>query len=141
MNQRSNLSAAGYLLLVFLSGVLVGVFSYRLYMVNTVVSGSGTTKTARSPDDYRKKAVEEMTRRLKLSPDQVSSLQSIMDETRQHYRDVHERQKPELKTIETEHHQKIMAMLNEGQRAEYLKMHEERERRRQAENQAKQQQK
>jgi len=129
---RRSVSAAGYLLLVFLSGVLVGVFSYRLYMVNTVNSGTVNTKAApRNPEEYRKRAVAEMTRRLKLSPDQVANLQRIMDETRQHYREAHERQKPELKAIESEQQAKVTAMLNDAQRAEYQKMREERERRRQ----------
>lgn len=132
MIRRSNLSTAAYLLLVFLSGVLVGVFSYRLYMVNTVQSGSvARTQPPRSPEEYRKRAVAEMTARLKLSSDQVNTLQQIMDATRQRYHDLRERQKPDLKAIETEHYQRVLAMLSEPQRAEYEKMRAEREKRRQ----------
>ena len=49
MTRRSNLATAVYLMLVFLSGVLVGVFAYRLYMVNTVISGS--QRPPRSPEE------------------------------------------------------------------------------------------
>lgn len=127
MSKRSTLSAAVYLLLVFLSGALVGAFSYRLYTVNTVYSG----RPPRSPEEYRRKYVEETTARLKLSPDQVTSLQQILDATRQRYHDVHERYRPELKAIENEQYKNILSMLTEPQRAEYEKMRAERERRRQ----------
>jgi hypothetical protein len=131
VTKRSNLSTAMYLLLVFLSGVLVGVFSYRLYMVNTVQSGSVARTPPRNPEEYRKRAVAEMTARLKLSADQVGTLQQIMDETRQRYHDLRDRQRPDLKAIEADHYQRIRAMLTEPQRAEYDKMRAEREQRRQ----------
>jgi hypothetical protein len=127
VSNRSSLSAAVYLLLVFLSGALVGIFSYRLYTANTVYS----SRIPRNPEEYRRKYVEETTTRLKLSGDQVANLQQILDETRQRYHDVHERYRPELKAIETDQYKKILSMLTETQRAEYENMRAERERRRQ----------
>lgn len=132
MSRRSSLSAIVYLLLVFLSGALVGIFSYRLYTATTVYSERG--RPPRSPEEYRKRYVEETTTRLNLTADQVSNLQHILDETRQRYHDVHERYRPELKAIETDQYKKILAMLTESQRTEYEKMRAERERRRQAQN-------
>lgn len=129
MTRKASLSAVVYLALVFLSGALVGAFGYRLYMVNTVSSNT------RSPEDYRRHYVTEMNGRLHLSQEQVSNLQRIMDETRQQYRDLHDRQKPEIKGIEAQQYQKILAILGEPQRAEYEKMRAERERRRKQEKQ------
>jgi hypothetical protein len=43
--KRSTLSTAFYVLLVFLSGAVVGAFAHRLYVVNTVVSAK--------PDEVR----------------------------------------------------------------------------------------
>lgn len=131
MSKRSNLTTAIYLFIVFLSGILVGAFGHRLYMVNTVLS---VNRQPRTPEEYRRRYVEEMTSRLKLSTGQVASLQRIMDETRQRYRAVHETYRPELKTIETEQYQKVRAMLTEPQRGEYERMRAERARRRQQEN-------
>lgn len=139
MSKRSTLSTALYLSLVFLSGMLVGVFSYRLYMVNTVQS-SVRQQPPRTPEEYRKKMVAELSGRLKLTSDQVDHLQRIMDETRDRYREARERQRPELKAIEDAQHQKIVAMLTEPQRTEYEKMWAERERRREAERKKQQQQ-
>jgi Spy/CpxP family protein refolding chaperone len=127
VTRRSNLTTAVYLLLVFLSGALVGVFAYRLYMVNTVMSEA---RPPRNPDEYRRLYVEEMTARLKLSPDQVGQLQEIMDGTRQRFREVHERYRPEMTAIEGEQYHSIRSMLDDTQRAEYEAMRAERERRR-----------
>ena len=143
MSNRSSLSAAAYLLVVFLSGVVVGVFSYRLYMVKTVQSSAAVAPRPLTPEEYRARAVATLTSRLKLTGEQVTSLQQIMDETRQRYHELRDRmreqQRPELKAIETEHYQRILAILTEPQRAEYDKMRAEREKRRQAEKKGKQQ--
>ena len=61
--KRTGLSAGLYLLLVFLSGVAVGGFSLRLYMMNTVLAGQNPTK----PDDFRRDYLKEMRARLSLS--------------------------------------------------------------------------
>lgn len=127
--RRSKLATFGYLILVFLSGMLVGGFAYRLYSVKTVMS---STERPRSPDEYRNRYVREMTARLKLAPAQVQSLQQIMDETRDRFHAMRERFAPEMKVIEEEQRQKITTMLNGSQRAEYEKMRLERERRRAA---------
>jgi hypothetical protein len=113
--------------LVFLSGALVGAFAYRLYMVRTVSSGS----MAKNPEEYRKRAIEEMTTRLRLSAEQVSSVQQIYDDTRRRFRELHEKQRPDYRVIENDQYQRILALLTDPQRVEYQKMREERDRRRQ----------
>ncbi|MCL4401265.1 MAG: hypothetical protein M1436_01185 [Acidobacteria bacterium] len=127
MIRRSSLFAGIYVLVVFLSGALVGAFAYRLYMVQTVISGP----RPRTPEEYRRNYVREMTHRLKLSQEQVTHLQQIMDETRLRYRELHDKERPAMKLIEDEQYQKVREMLNESQRAEYETMRAEREKRRQ----------
>jgi len=118
--RRSNLATLVYLLLVFVSGAVVGGFANRLYMMNTVKADSAAT---RSRTDFRKQYVQEMRTRLHLTDPQVAELQQIMDTTGQHFRDLH-------KSIEDEHVRKVVAMLDDSQKAEYAKMREERDRRR-----------
>jgi hypothetical protein len=127
VTRRPSVTTAAYLLMVFLSGALVGAFAYRLYMVNTVIS---ETRPPRNPEEYRRRYVEEMTTRLKLSTDQVGQLQAIMDRTRQRMNDVRERSMPLFKALETEQYEQVRAILDETQRAEYENMRAERERRR-----------
>jgi hypothetical protein len=130
VTNRSKFSATGYLLVVFLSGLLVGGFAYRLYSVRSV--SSSTARPRLTPEEYRARAVKEMTTRLKLSSDQVQQLGQIMDRTQERYREAHERFWNEARTFETAQHEKIRTMLSDTQRAEYQKMLEERERRRHA---------
>ncbi|MCL5745653.1 MAG: hypothetical protein M1541_17300 [Acidobacteria bacterium] len=122
MIKRSNLSATLYLLIVFISGMVVGAFAHRLYTMNSV-----SANTARTPEEWRAKYVGDMTRRLGLNTPQVGALQKILDETRQRYRQLHDKSKPEMKAIQDEQTQKIRAILDERQQAEYEKMRLERE--------------
>ncbi len=131
--RRSSLTAVVYLVLVFLSGALVGAFAYRLYRVGSVSSNAAP----RSPEEYRKHAIEEMSSRLHLSPEQVSNIQQIYDETRQRFRELHDKHRPEYRVIEDSQYQKILAVLTEPQRIEYQKMRDERERHRQQDKKGK----
>jgi hypothetical protein len=125
--RSSRLATAGYLLLVFLSGALVGGFAYRLYSVKSVNS---STDRPRSPEEYRNRYIQEMTTQLKLDQAQVQSLQQIMDQTRQQYHDLRQQIAPQMKALEDGQSQKIRAMLNDTQRVQYEKMRLERERHR-----------
>ena len=128
--KRTTLSTGLYVLLVFLSGAVVGAFAHRLYMVNTVVSAK--------PDEVRHHILDEMRTRLSLSDDQVKQLNAIMDSTKARYHEVKERwdkqsrqaAKPELKAITEDQAEKIKTILSEPQRVEYEKYRAERQKRR-----------
>jgi len=117
--RRSNLAMLLYLLLVFASGIVVGGFANRLYMMRSVNAASAPKGRA----DFRDKYIKEMRTRLKLSEPQVAELQQILEATDHSLRDMH-------KSIDAEHAQKVTAMLNDSQRVEYAKIREEREQRR-----------
>ncbi len=122
--RRATYLAGLYLFLVFASGVVVGAFGYR-YMTKSV----GATGP-RTPEEYRNHYVSEMRTRLKLSPDQVTRLNSILDATREEYRAFRLKYKPEMQAIQDEQVRRINGILSHDQRAEYDKMREERERNR-----------
>ena len=113
-----------YLGLVFVAGLAVGVFGQRLYASKTVQAESRPA----TPDQWRARYTADMQTRLGLNPEQVSQLTVILDETRQKYRELKERQRPDMKRVQDEQVSKINAMLNESQRAEYARMREEKER-------------
>lgn len=121
----TRLSIILYVGLIFASGVLVGVFGQRLYTVNTTVKAKGQQP---KPDEWRKRYMGEMQSRLKLRSEQMSKLNSILDETRARFHEVRERSKPELDAIRAQQIEKIRAMLDDSQKPEYDKMREERER-------------
>ena len=127
MTKRPIFTTRLYLALVFLSGILVGGFGVRLYTLSPV----SASVNPRSPEEFKRRYIDEMHARLHLSDQQVKQLGPILDETRQRYREFHERYKPELKAIQNQQVGKIRSILTEGQQPEYSKMLEEREKLRQ----------
>jgi uncharacterized protein YeaO (DUF488 family) len=116
--RRSNLTLAFYLLLVFLSGVFAGGFSYRLYTLRA----SNPKTPPRRPEEFRQRYLREMRTRLHLSDQQVTQLDSIMENARARYNAFREQHKSE---IDTERVEKVRAILSEAQRLEYEKVRRE----------------
>jgi len=119
--RRSNVATLVYLLVVFASGAVVGGFANRLYMAKTV---SATVNAPRNRAELRKQYIQDMRSRLHLTDAQVTELQQIMDATGQRMHEMH-------KTIEDQHIRKVVAILDDRQKAEYAKMRAEREKHRQ----------
>ena len=126
---RSKLSAALYLVLVFLSGTLVGGFAYRLYSVNTV-----TATVSRRPDpvEWRKRYMEEMRTQVKTNADQEAQIDKILDETRAAFAEIHEREKQEAQKMQDAQIARIFDLLRPDQKPLYAKLRAEREQRRKA---------
>lgn len=120
--RRTNLATLVYLAVVFASGVVVGGFAVRLYMARSV--GAVVQSAPPSRAELRKQYVQEMRDRLRLTDPQITELKKIMDDTGQRMHEMH-------KSIGDEHVRKVIAMLNDTQRAEYAKLREERDRHRQ----------
>ena len=128
--KRSSLSTWVYLLLVFASGVALGVFSDHLYTAKTVLAK--TVAARNDPNEFRRKYMEEMRTRLKLDAKQVSTLSQILDETGVQMRDLHEKYRPEMTSIHNAQVDRVRRILTIDQRSEYQKMLDEREAKRQA---------
>jgi hypothetical protein len=124
---RSRLSAAIYLALVFASGVLVGGFANRLYMNTRSVSAAPRT----TPDEWRKRYVNDIREKVKLDEQQIQQLQQILDSTRQRYHQLREVEKNQAQAIQADQTTQIRAMLRDDQKPLYENWRAERERRRQ----------
>jgi hypothetical protein len=121
--RRSNLTTLLYLLLVLLSGAVLGVFGYRVYITKVNAATAGPGPGRHNHAEFRQHYINEMRSRLHLTDAQVTELQQIMDATDQQFRQMR-------RSIDAGHRQKVLAMLDANQKAEYTKMIEERERRR-----------
>ncbi len=121
-----------YLLMVFAGGAGVGVFADRLYTAKTVRADTRAIPP-RNPDDFRKRYVEELKKRLKLDTSQVEKLSGILTATQKRMHDLHERDRPEMTAIHQEQVDRVNEILTAPQRTEYDRMREEREKRRAAE--------
>jgi hypothetical protein len=123
---RSKFSAALYLVLVFLSGALVGGFTYRLYSVNTV------SATARRPDpvEWRKRYMDEMRTQVHTDADQEAQINQILDETGAAFAKIREEEKQKYQDEQNAQIAKIFQLLRSDQRPLYAKLRAEREARR-----------
>jgi hypothetical protein len=119
-----------YVLLVFLSGVMVGAVGYRLYATRTVTA---TVQPKMKPEEWRRHVVEDMRTRLKLNDDQVNKLQAAFDSTRQRFVASDQQNKAERKAIIEEQHQTIRSFLTDEQRAAYDRFLAERQEKRRLE--------
>ena len=109
---KNKFSALASLLLVFLSGTLVGAVSYRLYMVNTVNSG---TLPKRDPEEVRKRRINEMRDRVKLDEPQVAKLNEIYDHTRESFHLLKKQGDEQAHGIWDKHRESIRAILRPDQ--------------------------
>lgn len=121
--KKGSLTIAFYVLLVFVGGVAVGGFGHRLYMVKTV---SATTKK-KTPEDYRRAYMAEMKERLNLTDTQAKDIEVALDATRDRYRALRERTKPDMDKIQADQTAKIRGILSAEQMKEYDTMRAERE--------------
>jgi len=126
---KSKLSAFLYLLMVFLSGALVGAFSYRLYMVQSVQSSRGATAPARKadPEEIRRTIVADMRDKIKLDNAQVEQLNKIFDRTREEFDEHHRKWNEEGAKIRDNQVAAIKAILRPDQIALYDKYRAERD--------------
>jgi hypothetical protein len=124
---KRSLTVPLYVLLVFLSGVMVGAVGHRLYNARSV---NATAQPKMKPEDWRRHVVEDMRTRLKLDDEQVQKLQAAFDATRLKFSDYDQRAKAERKSIIESQHQTIRSFLNDQQRAEYDKYLLERQQKR-----------
>lgn len=121
--KRANLSVIVYVVLVFLSGALVGVVGFDLYNARAA-SAKGEPC---SPEALRQRYRDELRTRLQLSADQIRKLDVILNDTHNRFVALRDKYKPEVTAIQNEHADSIRAILDERQRAEYEKLRQERE--------------
>ena len=138
---KSKFSAFLSLLLVFLSGSLVGAFAYRLIAVNTVLTSgvNGPRPQRPDPEEVRKRLDAEMRDRVKLDDQQIAKYNKILDETHEEFEQIHKKANDETHALRERQAEKVNAILREDQKplnAQLRAEHAERERKRhQAEKQ------
>lgn len=115
---KTRSSALLSLVLVFLSGTLIGAVSYRLYMVNTVASNGnppGRPQGKMDPEEVRKRRVREMQEKVKLDDDQVVKLNVIYDNMRQQFEALKKRGDAEARGLWEKQRDAIRAILRPDQ--------------------------
>src|SRR5580698_6452555 len=125
MLSRSRVTIALYLVLVFASGILVGVESHRLY---------ATTSTARansSPQnmgEFRRRYLDGMKTQVGVSDTQLTQINNILEDTRNKVNELAALEKPLHDRIQQEHIDQIKDLLTPQQKIAYDNWRAERER-------------
>ena len=134
---RKSLPIAFYLLLVFVSGAVVGALGYRTYNPPT----ARTVSAPQSQSEFRKQYLDESRTRLNLTPDQVTKLAAILDDTENRWARSREQANEEIRQIRDEHFERVRMILTPEQLPKYEVLRKERmARTKQQQDQQKQQQ-
>lgn len=112
------------LLAVFGSGIVVGAIGYHSYTTKSV--GAVNKVPPRDPQEWRRQYTEEITSRLQLDPTQTGHLNGILDETRNRFKDLKDREHREADQIKARQTEEIRAILAPAQVAEFEKFRAER---------------
>ena len=114
---RTRYSAALYLILVFASGILVGVVSHRLYVTTTV--NATVPQAPRSMAEFRKKYLAEMRAKVGIDDTQLNSVNKILDDAKSKFDDLHKKETVLHDAISKEQVDSISALLNPQQKVAY----------------------
>lgn len=120
---RSRLTATLYLILVFASGILVGIVAWRLYSTNTAIASTSTRST-----EFRKRYLAGMREKVGVNETQIVEITKILNDTKAKLDALDAQEKPLHDKIQQEHVDAIKALLNDQQKLAYDKWREERER-------------
>jgi hypothetical protein len=135
---KYKLSAVLSLLVVFLSGSVLGAVAYRLYAVNSVQGVDvGRKQPKMSPEEFRKHYVEEFRTKVKMDDQQIATLQQILDETRAAGHKMREKMNAEGEAIQAAQVEKINAILRPDQLPLYASLRAEFKRQRELRDQHK----
>src|ERR1700722_20423045 len=121
---RTRISIVLYLILVFASGIIVGIVSHRLYATNT----ASANNTPQSMTEFRKRYLDGMRTKVSASEDQIVAITRTLDDTKRKFDALAAEEQPLHDKIQQEHVDEVKALLNEKQQIAYDNWRTERER-------------
>lgn len=113
---RSRIGTALYLFLVFASGILIGIVSYRLYDAKSVTAKATAPLTM---EQYRKQFLSEMRTKVGATEAQTAAINQVLDDTKHKFDLVHAQEKPSHEKLDRERIENIRAILTEPQKIAY----------------------
>jgi len=108
--------------IVFLAGAIFGFVAHNLYYEHTA--------RASNPQEARQRYMAKLQTDLALSPEQMTQITAIMDQTRQHFREVQSKVEPEFEALREAQRQRVMAILTPEQQPKYQTIVDEHRQRR-----------
>ena len=121
---RTRLGTAAYLILVFASGILVGIVSHRLYM--TATASANVAPAPRSMQEFKRRYLADMRQKVHATDAQIAEVDRILDDTKRRFDELHAQEKPLRDKIQQDQLSEIRALLDDQQRDAFNRWHEER---------------
>jgi hypothetical protein len=112
---KSKFSAFLSLLLVFVSGSVVGALAYRLYMVKTVYTTTIQPPRRPDPEEVRRRIIADLKSKVHIDDQQVTELNKLMDETNEAWQQMRHKMNEQGRAIHDEQWQKFRAALRPDQ--------------------------
>jgi len=131
---RTKLSAILYLVLVFASGILVGVASTRLYAVKASVAPVAPA-ASRTMAEFAKRYLEQMRVKVGVNDQQVASISTILADTKKKYDELRREERPTRDRIQQEQLDSIRAVLTDTQKPAFEAWRAERQKEQQMQKQ------
>ena len=114
---RTKLSAILYLLLVFVSGIVLGGFANHYYTAKASVLPASTAP--RNMEEFRKRYMSEMQQRVGVTEAQETQIAKILDDTKKKFDELHKEERPRRDQLQQEQVDAIRAVLTKDQDAAY----------------------
>lgn len=115
--KRNQWAAVLVAILLFCCGAAVGALGHRYYTAAVV-----------KPEGSKQNYISDMQSKLKLTPAQVSQLETILDDTKAKYKAVRDSYHPQMLRIRAEHINRVKSILTPEQIPAYEQLVAERER-------------
>ncbi len=112
---KTRTSIALYLILVFASGILVGVVSHRLYAANS----ASAKNPPQSMSEFRRRYLAGMRDEVGASEAQIVEVNKILEDTKNKVDELAAREKPLHDKIQQDHIDQIKQLLTPQQRIAY----------------------
>jgi hypothetical protein len=122
---KSRLSAAVSLLLVFLSGALLGALAYRAYTIKEVAAAPSRPPRM-GPAEWRKAYLNDLRTRVKMDDAQIAKTEQILDQTADEFKQFSQA----MQAAQAHQVERINSILRPDQRDLYRAFQEEREKER-----------
>jgi len=130
---RTKLSAIFYLVLVFASGILVGVVSTRLYAVKASVP---VVTAPRTMTELTNRYVAEIRQKVGVDDAQVAAITKILGDTKKKFDDIRREERPVRDRIQQEQVDAIRAVLTDAQKPAYEAWRAQRQKEQQTQKQS-----
>ncbi len=117
MSPRSRITITLYVILVFASGILVGIESHRLYATN--YTARANTIPPQTMGEFRRRYLEGMRTQVGVNAEQIVEINAILEDTKRKVDELSAAEKPLHDKIQQDHIDQIKALLTPDQRVRY----------------------